>query len=429
MTRAIDRLRRRPALGNHSESGFTIVELVIAMMIFAIAIGGVVAGMSTSLNLTRQNRQRSVAANLASQEMDTIRSTNFEDLPLGTTVTTQTVGTVAYTVTRTTQYVTQSGSSGNCGIASGSKLQYLAIGLAITWVNMQGVAPVTSATVLAPPAGTGNIEVQIYDAGGSTGVSNVSVTVTDSSNTVKTSTTSSSGCAFFSNLSPDAYTVAISRSGYVDMQGSVNPSQNITVYADGIYSAAFSYDQAASVTVTTAASSGATLPAGVANAPITLGNTSLLPTGTLVVTGSANPLAISNLFPYVSGYSAWVGSCADAQPTSGITTVSVSPGGASSGTVTLPKVTVKTQTTTGGNRSNVAITATHASDAGCAGGESYSLGNTNSSGQLVVSLPYGLWTLTATLSGTSHTSCTGGTNGSPCRATLGSTMQTVTFKW
>ena len=60
-----------------------MVELVMAIFIFGIVITGIAAGMTSSLNLTRQNRNRSVAANLASQEMDTVRSTPFTSLVIG----------------------------------------------------------------------------------------------------------------------------------------------------------------------------------------------------------------------------------------------------------------------------------------------------------------------------------------------------------
>ncbi|MGH2595583.1 MAG: type IV pilus modification PilV family protein, partial [Actinomycetota bacterium] len=78
MLTALYRLRRRRMSGEaRGEAGFTMVELVIGIFIFALVIGGVVVSTSSSLNLTRQNRNRSIAANLASQEMDTVRSTDF----------------------------------------------------------------------------------------------------------------------------------------------------------------------------------------------------------------------------------------------------------------------------------------------------------------------------------------------------------------
>ena len=61
---------------HREEDGFTMVEMV-AIMIFGVLITGIATMKGTRLNLVRNNRNRSVAANLASEEMDTVRSTNF----------------------------------------------------------------------------------------------------------------------------------------------------------------------------------------------------------------------------------------------------------------------------------------------------------------------------------------------------------------
>ena len=73
------RVRRREHAGD--QGGFTMVEVVMSIFIFGIVITGVIAGMSSALNLTRQDRNRSIAANLASQEMDTVRKNLLR--PLG----------------------------------------------------------------------------------------------------------------------------------------------------------------------------------------------------------------------------------------------------------------------------------------------------------------------------------------------------------
>jgi prepilin-type N-terminal cleavage/methylation domain-containing protein len=102
------------------EHGFTIVELMAAISIFALVVTGITALMGTSLNLTRNNRNRAVGANLASQEMDVVRSTTFTDLPLGQVTTTQTVDGVPYSVIRETEWVTQNATTGPCQAPSGT---------------------------------------------------------------------------------------------------------------------------------------------------------------------------------------------------------------------------------------------------------------------------------------------------------------------
>ncbi len=62
-----------------------MVEMMVAISIFAFTATGVAALMGTLAAGSRgNNRNRAVAANLASQEMDVVRSTEFTELPLGT---------------------------------------------------------------------------------------------------------------------------------------------------------------------------------------------------------------------------------------------------------------------------------------------------------------------------------------------------------
>ncbi|HEY6566860.1 MAG TPA: hypothetical protein VI341_05000, partial [Actinomycetota bacterium] len=159
-----------------------MVELVIGIFIFGIVITGVLVSMTSSLNLTRQNRNRSIAANLASQEMDTVRSTNFVDLTLGEVLTTQTVDGVPYTVKRETAWVTAGATSGACqSVTGGNDPAYLSVDVSVTWNNMAGVKPPTANTVVTPPVGTygantGNVAVSIKNAAGQP-VENLAVTL------------------------------------------------------------------------------------------------------------------------------------------------------------------------------------------------------------------------------------------------------------
>ena len=79
--------------GRRSESGMTLLELVIAMSILSLVMTGMVATIGSGLTLVRNNRNRSVAANLASQEMDVVRETApRRSASLAPAVTTQTRG-------------------------------------------------------------------------------------------------------------------------------------------------------------------------------------------------------------------------------------------------------------------------------------------------------------------------------------------------
>jgi prepilin-type N-terminal cleavage/methylation domain-containing protein len=434
MLSALYRMRiRQLSRRMRDEAGFTMVEMVIAIFIFGLVIGGVAVGMSSSLNLTRQNRNRSIAANLASQEMDTVRSTKFTSLIPGAVTTAQSVDGVPYTIERDTEWVTPNATSGPCQAPSGSTLAYYSVTVSVTWNNMAGVPAVVSHTVVTPPVGTydrntGHVAVTIRDAAGMP-QENVPVTLTGPGVST-TQTTTTDGCAFFAYEPAGSYTVTLSKSGYVDDQGNAGPSQIATVQAGSTVPLEFQYDGGSTLAVTLTGSAGGAIPT---NVPVSIGNTHLQPAGTKTYAGSGNPRTITGVFPYTDGYDVWAGDCTAADPegldTSGgalypgasrQTTLAVTAGSTSSGTVTLHSLKIQTRTTLGDARAGVTITATNEVDAGCPTTTVYTLGTTNGSGNLTAALPYGTWTLAA--SGT-------GTTKSKALSPLVATTPTVTFSW
>lgn len=437
MLSALYRMRLRRISGRaHAETGFTMVEMIIGIFIFALVIGGVAMGTSSSLNLTRQNRNRSIAANLASQEMDELRSTKFTNIPLGSTYSTPNpipVDGVPYTVQRDIQWSYPNATSGPCQAPAGSTLAYLAAEVHVSWNNMAGVPPVTSNTVITPPVGTydadsGHVAVSVLDAGAAP-QENVPVTLTGPGVNL-TQTTTPDGCAFFAYQPVGAYTVTLNRSGYVDDQGVAGPTQSATVVASSTVSLQFSYDQASTLNVTMVGSAGGTPPS---NLPVSIGNTHLLPAGMKTFPGSGNPRTIGSLFPWTDGYEVWAGDCTAADPEgldgSGAplypgatrqTTIAVTPGSTSPGTVTLPSLVVQTRDTLGAPRPGVTITATNTIDSGCPTTTVYTLGTTDASGNLTAALPYGTWTLAA--SGAPSTQ-------PQSLSPLNPSTPTVTFTW
>lgn len=437
MMSAIYRIRRRSSGHAHDEAGFTMVEMVIAIFIFAMVITGVGVGMSSALNLTRQNRNRSIAANLASQQMDTIRSTDFATLDQltqlvqPTTITpTPTVEGVPYTMTQDTAWVRKNATGAAAGPCqspptAANPLAYIAVTTTVTWSDMHGVLPVHSDTVISPPVGVydqteGHIRVTVLNAA-SQPVSGAIVTIANPTAGVSdTATTGTDGCAFFAYQPVGAYTVNLSSGvGKVDGQGSPTPVQNVTVKSASTSSVQFLFDTAASLALTltpktagylTPATAGYNVPTTV---PIVLANTALQPSGKLLYsTPTGLSRTIPNLFPYSSGFQSWAGSCSDADPQgvnplgapyySGATrgsAIGMTPGGTSSGTVTMPSTSLQFKRTLAGSASYTVI-AIHAAatDVGCPVAETYTLATpltmvANTTVAVNVSLPYGTWTI------------------------------------
>ncbi len=271
---------------------------------------------------------------------------------------------------------------------------------------MRGVAPVKSTTILSPPVGSydpnsGHIAVKVLD-GSAEGLVGIPVTMTGPDGN-RSMNTVDGGCAFFAFVPPDVtYTVALGAAGYVDRQGQASPSQLIGVTSGATSSVAFDYDQAASLTLTLTSPGGGTIPNDVSTV---VGNTALVPTGTKEFTGSGPIRTVPNLFPYAEGYSAWAGSCADADPEgndgNGVaywdgatrdTELQTQPGGNASGNVNLPTVEVQ-YGVNAASAGSVDVIAVHDADNGCPTGLQYTVGTFTGPGTALVALPYGVWTL------------------------------------
>ena len=388
-----------------NERGLTMIELVVAVSVFAVLAGGLALTIDGGLNLARNNRNRSVAANLASQEMDQVRQESFTALPLGLVDRTESVVGVPYTVRRETEWVDNASTTGPCDSTTGTP-RVLRVSVSVFWTDMRGVAPAKSSTILSPPVGSydpnnGHIAVKVL---GSTAdpLPGVPVTVT-ASGFNRNLTTTSDGCAFFAFVPPATYTVALGSVGYVDRQGSSSPSQVTGVTSGATSSVAFDYDQAATLTLTLNSLGGGSFPSNLA---VAVGNTALVPTGSKQFAGTGAIRTVGNLFPYSDGYSAWVGSCADADPegkdgnavafwpgASRDTELQASPGGSASGTVSMPTVSLiygSLSALSGAHN----VVAVHAADNGCPTGLSYTVGTFSGPGTSLIALPYGTWTLT-----------------------------------
>jgi prepilin-type N-terminal cleavage/methylation domain-containing protein len=392
------------------DSGMTIIELLVAIVVFAVVASGVAVAMGSSLDLARNNRNRSVSANLASLEMDKVRSADFTTLAPGLVTSTRIVDGVGYTIERDSEWVSQNATTGACDSPSGSKPAYLRVTVEVRWPNMSGARPVTSQTILTPPVGaydpnSGHIAVKVVDSTGGPASGHL-VTVSGPGG-VKTQTTAD-GCAFFAYLAAGSYTVSLGTTGYVDRQGDNTPQQTAGVTVGTIKSLQFDYDQAATLELTLGQDPAYPLPDGF---PVTIANTSLLPTGSRVVTGTGSARTIPNLFPYADGYRVWVGDCGDNDPEGVDDTgtpyhsgdvrqvIATPPGQTVSATINVKRLDVRSVDSINSPVTGAVVRAAHEPDDQC-GGYDVTLGTTGPLlNSVQASLPYGRWTITSDTSG------------------------------
>jgi type II secretory pathway pseudopilin PulG len=405
------------------QDGYSVVELLVAVTIFALVFAAVSIGIGRALEVNRGNRNRSAAAYLAARQLEEVRARSFSSVALGRTTCVYTTASCnlpsPYTVVQDVGWASPGSTSTSCDVpnSSGAALAYKRVTVTVTWPDMNGVAPVTSQTLLTPPGGSydpndGHILIQAFDRdalplGGQT----VSITGPESASQV----TTSDGCAFFAYLDPGTYTATLPSSTYVDRQGNQPATQSVGVTAGQITKVQFDYDEAATLSVGLVAPSLALIPSGiamtVANSNLTVGTKSF----SQAATGSGTTRSITPLFPYASGYQVWAGDCADADPaayTGGSrgAVVASNPAATTSGSASLDAVDVTVRFTTllGSPVPNATITATHAAGTGCTSGNTLTTTTrTDTNGKLRLALPYGTWTIRATGTALPYTGRTG----------------------
>ena len=311
------------------------MEVMVASVILVIIIGTVAFAMGSSLNLSRSNKNRTVAANLAQQDQDQIRrqlQVDFDTLSIGSTTTPRTVGKATYQVIRDTEWITTSTGSNLCDNPPPSPgspstgLAYVKVKTKVTWPNMGSIKPVVAETLITPPVkkfdqNTGHIPVQVSKDNGIP-AGGVDIRVTAPNGTVYNQTTTTEGCAFFGFLPvlPAGQSYAVkalepgcrstcraTRSQSSKRQSSVGATAPPVV---------FTYDLAGALqfTVKGVDDDGDVDPTvPVPQLPLVLSNPGL--SGQFkIFPATAAPVTLGNLFAFDDGYTAWSGACLDNDP-------------------------------------------------------------------------------------------------------------------
>ena len=304
-------LRRRLRL---DETGIGVVEVIVAMVIFALIATGTLYTMLNVLQSTRDSRAQQVAANLAAQDIDLAR--DYDDLfkLLPTTYTVPLNGDV-FTVTRQTEWVNGSGNDVKCG-SGGAALSYKRVNVVVTWEKMRGSSTgVRADTVIDPKSRItdptkGTILVFVRTDGG-VGSPGVTVTATKSATangavtpSPNAAVTDAFGCAYILKVQPGNYDISLSHSSgkYVDEKQQGAPKKILGVQANATASVGFQYDLGGTLQVSYASNYvNATRPQVAATMETTFSNTY----GSSHLARAASDKYL--LHPFISGYQVLAG--------------------------------------------------------------------------------------------------------------------------
>lgn len=326
--------RRSRAVAEQGDAGFSMVELVVAMLVLGMMSTVVIAIVLQTQALGVSNRSRVAAANLAAREIDIVREefSRTADSPAavadeGTVLNPhplqgQTAGQplvvdgTAYTVRRTSAWnLTGTGVSACDG---GSVVNYptLRVAVRVTWDGMGRVAPVTSVAALAPKkddkvVGThGYVAVKVTNAKGQPNAGRTVVVFSASES--RTGMTDVTGCAVV-QVNPAGsgtmYSAKLADAGHVDLSGTAEPVKSVGMVERGKLNnnVTFAYDAAMQLRVRFVDESGALVDdAAIAGQPYTLVAAEFAgATGSTLLVADHNEVLLEGLWP--TQYGAYFG--------------------------------------------------------------------------------------------------------------------------
>jgi prepilin-type N-terminal cleavage/methylation domain-containing protein len=402
--------KRERAARRGADGGFTLIEVVVSLLVFAVVSTGIVAGMTTILRMTSDNRSRITAANLASQELDTVRSITDKYTIKSVPVRSIPVDGRTYRLTRTASWVSSAGADVTC--SSSTNLFYLRVNVRVTWDGMLNrTSGVQDDTILAPTGttnGTSTGAIGIY-VGGVTndpqsGVA-VSVTPTSGGNALaaQPSATGSDGCTYANQVAPGTYNVTVSKPGWIDAdQQGTTATKSVPVTAGTTQSPSFPlYAQAATFSTTYVPG-----PVSYPSAFAMPSNLETTWTNTTDTWTTPSPSATVKRFPYASGYGVIAGltesgsqTCAAVDPQAWSGTASLAAGvrpnvfaaAGQSASVSVPVGVVLVKAPAGSTLAATQATpAAGTPSCGITGSIYYYPGTTNGTWQ-AVAVPYGSW--------------------------------------
>jgi len=218
--RALPRPRER-LLPTHrslaSEAGDTLIEVLVSAILIALIVVAMFNGFDVTSRASASERSRAQADALAQQAEDKLRGlpvSTLSELEAKPLVEEVTQNGTKYTITSTTQYVTDATATASCN-SSATSGSYIRTTSTVTWASLGTRKPVVESGIISPPPGSALI-VQVTNAA-SEGVAGMTVTATGPAPAATASTleTAANGCAILALL-PGEYKINVSKTGYVD---------------------------------------------------------------------------------------------------------------------------------------------------------------------------------------------------------------------
>lgn len=236
-----------PRADGPRDAGLTLVEVMVALVLFAVGSLALLSVLMSSMSSTFDNRARVTAANLAAADIDEARSLDY--YALGSVVPhDKVVDGRTYTVVRDVVATMASGATTSSCVGSGSAKQlHKRVSTRVeTAFRSPSTKPARADTLVKAPlfdpnSPTGAIALTVIDRRG-IGLPGLAASVSGVSRT-----TDANGCAFFDGLAAGDHVVTVVRSGSVTRQGSSTLSRTVNVTAGQVSPSVLRVDTAVPV--------------------------------------------------------------------------------------------------------------------------------------------------------------------------------------
>ena len=221
-----------------SESGQTLIEVLVAAVIFAIVAGALIGLLSTGVNITSLARQRTLAEQAASAQIEQIRNTtggyakigNVAGNPPGVWPLTTPINLAGLSATLTSK-ITYVNDPTPLSYQSYANYKQVTVTVARSSDGQQLAREVTN---IAPPVkasqGLATAPFSVVDIGDNTVVANVQVSLANGPSAPENDTTDASGQITFAGLTPTSvgqpyYDASVTLpSGYVALSDTQSPA-------------------------------------------------------------------------------------------------------------------------------------------------------------------------------------------------------------
>jgi type II secretory pathway pseudopilin PulG len=240
-----------------SESGFALIETIVAAAVLAIVALAVLSGIDAANGASAREKSRAVAASLAERDQERMRSMPYDQIlkPGGVAQQPDTVvDGVTYKIQSKAELVTDDvGGTPECG-DEGTQVAYVHITSKVTSsVVGKNIKPVEVDSLVPPTQkwaeGHGTLGVKVVDRTATQGVRNLAVSATSTAYTPPASSTDANGCVVFKDVPIGSYTITVNSPGYIDREGKAISQTTANVVAKKVVFATMSYDVADKIDV------------------------------------------------------------------------------------------------------------------------------------------------------------------------------------